>query len=77
MRPPRKPARAIAECGPWEDRDGNTVGADDEEFGFDAKFVVMPATAALIAKVEAEGGDIAWDDTGAVADVHHDEEDDE
>jgi hypothetical protein len=30
---------------------------------------VMPATDALIAKVEAEGGAISWDDTGSVADI--------
>lgn len=53
-------AEVIRNCGPWEDRDGNTVGADHPDFGVDAKFVIYPATAALIAQVESGGGAIAW-----------------
>ena len=53
-------AEVIRECGPWEDRDGTTVDADHPEFGVDAKFVFLPATAALIAQVETDGGEIAW-----------------
>lgn len=58
---------AIREVGPWEDRDGNAVGADHPEFGFDAKFIVLPATASLIAKVQADGGAIAWDVVDGIA----------
>lgn len=30
-------------------------------------FKTMPSTAALIAKVEVEGGAISWDDSGSIA----------
>jgi hypothetical protein len=60
-------AETIGTCGPWEDRDGNTVGPADPDFGFDAKFIVYPATAALLAKVEKEGGAIAWDVVDGIA----------
>lgn len=60
-------AAALPWVGPWEDRDGNTVGPDDPNFGFDAKFQVWPATAALLAKVADEGGQIAWDHVDGIA----------
>lgn len=53
-------AEVIRECGPWEDRDGNSVDAEHPEFGVDAKFIILPASAALIAQVKSEGGAIAW-----------------
>jgi len=60
-------ADALPNVGPWEDRDSNTVGADDPEFGFDAKFLVLPATQSLLDKVAAEGGAIAWDVVDRIA----------
>lgn len=65
-------ADALGNVGPWEDRDGNTVGANDPEFGFDAKFLILPATQALLDRVAAEGGAIAWDVIGGIADVRRD-----
>lgn len=53
-------ADALHNLGPWEDRDGNTVGPDHPEFGFDAKNVVLPATKALLDTVKDYGGAIAW-----------------
>lgn len=60
-------AHAMANLGPWEDRDGNSVGADHPEFGFGAKYAIFPATAALLAKVAADGGAIAWDVIDGIA----------
>jgi len=53
-------AEALNWIGPWEDRDGNTVGPDDPEFGFDAKFIILPATQALLDHIEGVGGATAW-----------------
>ncbi len=53
-------ADAMPNVGPWEDRDGNTVSPDHPDFGFDAHYAIAPATAALLAKVEEEGGQIKW-----------------
>ena len=58
---------ALPFVGPWEDRDGNTVGVDDPEFGFDAKFVILPATAALISEIQSSGGAIAWGNVDGIA----------
>lgn len=60
-------ADALSNVGPWEDRDGNTVDPDHPEFGFDAKFTVLPATAALLAQVRAEGGAIGWSVVDGIA----------
>lgn len=60
-------ADALEFAGPWEDRDGNTVGPDHPEFGFDAKFTIIPATAALLREVRDEGGAIGWDVIAGVA----------
>ena len=53
-------ADALQWVGPFEDRDGNTVSPDDEQFGLGASNKIFPATAALIEKVKAEGGAIRW-----------------
>ncbi len=60
-------ADALSNVGPWEDRDGNSVGADHPEFGFGAKYAIFPATAALLAKVAAEGGAIGWSVVDGIA----------
>ena len=56
-------ATAIANAGPLFDADGNHL--DDTEAR--EKFIVMPATPALIAQVEAEGGGIAWGEIDGTA----------
>ena len=60
-------ADALPWVGPWEDRDGNTVGADHPEFGFDANFAIYPATQALLDMVREDGGAISWDVVDGVA----------
>lgn len=47
---------AIHDAGPFFDADGNDLTDEEAE----KKFDVYPATDALIAQVEAEGGAIAW-----------------
>ena len=49
-------AIAIKDAGPLFDADGNYLTDEDAK----KKFIVYPATDALIAQVEAEGGAIAW-----------------
>ncbi len=50
-------AQVVTEAGPFFDAYGN---AKADEAAFTEDFKTFPATAALIAKVEAEGGAIAW-----------------
>ena len=49
-------ALAIRDAGPFFDDDCNCISDEDAM----KKFSVYPATDALIAQVEAEGGAIAW-----------------
>jgi hypothetical protein len=60
-------ADALQYVGPWEDRDFNTVGPDHPEFGFDAKFTILPATAELLRIVQDSGGQIGWDVVDGIA----------
>lgn len=48
---------AACQAGPFSDANGNDI--TDEE-ARDTQFIFFPATAALIAKVEAEGGAISF-----------------
>lgn len=56
-------AIAIENAGPLFDADGNDLTNEQAA----EKFCVYPATDALIAKVEAEGGAIVWDIVDGVA----------
>lgn len=62
---------AIRDAGPLFDRNGNEM--PDEQAR--EKFFARPATAALIAQVQAEGGAIAWgeiDGTACTVDEEND-----
>ena len=56
-------ATAITNAGPLFDAEGNELTDDQAR----EKFIVMPATPALIAQVEAEGGGIAWGEIDGTA----------
>ena len=56
--------QVIDGCAPFFDAYGNEI---DEGEAFTRNFKTYGATAALLAKVEAEGGDIAWDIVRGVA----------
>ena len=56
-------ATAIANAGPRFDAEGNELTDDQAR----EKFIVMTATPALIAQVEAEGGGIAWGEIDGTA----------
>ena len=56
-------ATAIADAGPLFDAEGTELTEDQAR----EKFIVMPATPALIAQVEAEGGGIAWGEIDGTA----------
>lgn len=59
-------AEVVAEADPdtFEDQDGNEVSHDEV---FEKSYRAQAASAALIAKVNAEGGDLAWGEVGGVA----------
>jgi hypothetical protein len=61
---------AIRDAGPLFDADGNDLTDDQAR----EKFVAMPATPALIAQVEAEGGAIAWGEIDGTACTVEEEE---
>ena len=64
-------ATALRDAGPLFDAEGN----DLPEAEALTQFRAMPATAELIADVEARGGAICWDEVDGVACVPADEED--
>ena len=59
-------AQVVAEADDetFEDQDGNAISQD---VIFEKSYRAQAASAALIAKVNAEGGDLAWGEVGGVA----------
>jgi hypothetical protein len=63
-------AAAIRDAGPLFDADGNDLCEADAR----QKFIVRPATAALVAQVIAEGGAIRWGEIDGIACTVEEEE---
>lgn len=56
---------ALTNCGPLHDADGNPRSHREAR----EQFRTLPATGALLRKVDIEGGAIDWDETDDIADV--------